>query len=641
MLPAQHADLVRAALAALGIDRLVLGIHDASFPGDPGDDPGRGSAASAGGARLLAFARALGFDAIQLGPAGQTSASNASPYDGTAFSRNVLSIALRELTEPGPFGALLDPRTLAEIAEGRPPAIDRAHHAYAFGAQDRALREAFARYRAGESPALAARVQRFRAKNAAWIEREALYDALCEEHGAAYFKGWASSDGAPHPDQLLWDGDPAGGLVRVARRREILTRHEARVEEHAFRQLLAHEQHAAVRARAASLGLALYGDLQIGFSAHDIWAYRAAFLRGYLMGAPPSRTNPAGQPWGYPVLDPEQYFEPGSSAPGASMRLVSARMDKMFAEFDGVRIDHPHGLVCPWVYRADDPDPQIAVQQGARLFSSPDLPDHPSLSRFSIVSPAQIERDVARHADDRVRDLSPSQIDRYGALFDAIIASARRHGRDPSRLVCEVLSTMPRPLERVLSHHGLGRFRVVQKASLDDARDVYRTENARPEDWVMLGTHDTPPAFRVAGAWARAPIGARWAEHLASRLAPSEGERASTARSIREGGAGALVHAMFADMCASDARNIMIFFSDLFGIVEAYNTPGTVGDENWSLRLTPDFDRRYLDKIARGEALSLPRALATALRARGREPALAAALDALASDLTSPGPSSR
>jgi 4-alpha-glucanotransferase len=640
MLPAHHRDLVRRALAALGIDRLVLAIHDASFPGEPGDDPGRGSPASRGGARLCAFARDLGFDAIQLGPAGQTSESNASPYDGTAFSRNVLSIALRELTEPGPFGALLDPRTLAEIAEARPAADDRAHHAYAFRAQDRALREAFARYEAGGSPALRERATSFLAENAAWIEREVLYDALSEEHGAPYFKGWMEG-GAAHPDQRLWERDAATEPARAARRRAILARHGRRLEEHVFRQVVAHEQHAEVRGRARALGLDLYGDLQIGFSAHDVWAYQAEFLRDFLMGAPPSRTNPDGQPWGYPVLDPAQVFVPGTREPGAALRLLSARMDKMFAEFDGVRIDHPHGLVCPWVYRADDPDPQIAVQRGARLFSSPDLPDHPGLARFSIVRPDQIQRDVARYAEDRVRDLSASQVERYGVLFDAIIASARRHGRDPSRLVCEVLSTMPRPLSRVLAAHGLGRFRVVQKASLEDARDVYRTENARPEDWVMLGTHDTKPAFRVAGAWAKAPIGERWAEHLASRLAPRESERGAVARSIREGGAGALVHALFADMAACEARNIMIFFGDLFGLVEAYNTPGTVGEENWSLRLTPDFDRRYLERVARGEALSLPRALAMALRARGGDGDLAAALDALAIEITSPGRSSR
>jgi len=633
MVPARHGELVERALSALGVDSLVLAIHDASFPGEPGDDAGRGAPASRGGARLLAFARALGFNGVQLGPAGQTSESNPSPYDATAFSRDVLSIALRELTEEQPFGRLLDARALDEMAAARPRALDRAHHRHAFVAQRRALREAYARFAERPSPALAERVRRFAADNAWWLEREALYDALCEEHGAPYFRAWTSG-GVAHPDQDLWVEEPSREDARAARRRDLLDRHRGRVEEHAFYQLLAHEQHAAMHARAARLGLALYGDLQIGLSAHDAWAHRARFLRGYVMGAPPSRTNPEGQPWGYPVLDPDQYLDAGDAArAGPAERLLVARMDKMFAEFDGVRIDHPHGLVCPWVYRSDAPDPGAAVRAGARLFSSPDLPDHPALARHAIVLPAQIRHGVARYADDRVSELSDAQVERYGLIFEAIIAAARRRGRPTSRIVCEVLSTMPLPLARVLARHGLGRFRVAQKASLDDPSDVYRMENARAEDWVMLGTHDTLPAFRVAERWAGAAAGARWAEHLAARLAPSEAERARLSSELSRGGAGALVHALFAELCASRARHVMVFFGDLFGIREPYNTPGTIGDHNWSLRLTPDFDRRYLSSVARGEALDLPRALAMALRARGADRELSASLDRLSAEL--------
>jgi hypothetical protein len=47
------------------------------------------------------------------------------------------------------------------------------------------------------------------------------------------------------------------------------------------------------------------------------------------MGAPPSRTNPEGQAWNYPVLDPDQFVERssemGSSAPGPAMRMLMAR----------------------------------------------------------------------------------------------------------------------------------------------------------------------------------------------------------------------------------------------------------------------------------------------------------------------------
>jgi 4-alpha-glucanotransferase len=368
--------------------------------------------------------------------------------------------------------------------------------------------------------------------------------------------------------------------------------------------------------------------------AQDAWAWRALFLPGYAMGAPPSRTNREGQPWHYPVLDPAQLGEP--DRPGPALRMLLARLDAVFAEFDAVRIDHPHGLVCPWVYRRDG-DPQRAVQQGARLTDSPDLPDHPELARHAIARPEQLNRAVPRYADEWVRELEPAQVERYARVFDAVVASARRHGRSRADLVCEVLSTQPHPLRLVMERHGLGRFRVTQKASLTDPRDVYRSENARPEDWIMVGNHDTEPLWARLATWAeRGELEAR-AGYLAERLIPEPAARAAArAEWLRR--PGRLGQAQFADLFASPARHVMVFFTDLFGIAEPYNRPGTVSAENWSLRLPPDYAERYRRRLAEGElALDLPAALALALRARPsperRE--LAAKLDALAGALRS------
>ena len=49
----------------------------------------------------------------------------------------------------------------------------------------------------------------------------------------------------------------------------------------------------------------------------------------------------------------------------------------------------------------------------------------------------------------------------------------------------------------------------------------------------------------------------------------------------------------FIDLFASGAKNVQIFWTDLFGIKERYNKPGTTGDQNWSLRMTPDFNDEY------------------------------------------------
>jgi 4-alpha-glucanotransferase len=377
---------------------------------------------------------------------------------------------------------------------------------------------------------------------------------------------------------------------------------------HRAEQWLVHRQHAELRTFTRGLGLGLFGDLQVGVSYRDRLALASLFLDGYRMGAPPSRTNPDGQPWGYPLLDPAQYD-------GAAGALFDARVHKALAEYDGLRVDHPHGLVDPWVYRAEAPDAMAAVQAGARLFSSPDLPDHPELARWAIATAAQLDRSRARHADEWVRTLDGAQVERYAALFQRLFAAARARGAE---LVCEVLSTWPYPLRRVMERDHLGRMVVTQKARLDVPDDVYRSDTAQPRDWIMVGNHDTPPLWRLVDDWRRDGRAVARAQFLAERLEPEPSARAAFAQRLMAS-PGALATAMFAELFASPARHVSIFFADLLGYHALYNAPGTVSEDNWRLRVAPDYAAQYRADTAGAtddpRALSLPRALALAIRA--------------------------
>jgi 4-alpha-glucanotransferase len=571
---------IEAGLARLGVRRMLLAIHDASFPSDADEDTGRGSPATRAAVRLYGYARTLGFTGIQLGPQGQTSRDNPSPYDATIFSRHLGNISLGSLRAGGAFEGLVDEATIARAVLREPGGP--AQHRHAHDAHHALVEAAYAALAA--RPDLRDRLARFRAAHAEWLDRDALHAALCAEHGGAGSRHW------PERDRDLWRLDDEA--ARAARTAD----HARAIDRYAFGQLLAHDEHARVRREVAHHELALYGDLQVGYSDADTWAYAAAFLGDYRMGAPPSRTNPDGQPWGYPVLDPGPH--------GLARDLIRARADKMFADYDGLRIDHPHGLVCPWVYAGDAADPQRAVCEGARLFESPDLPDHPALARFAIARPDQLDRSQPRYGDAWVRGLDPEQIERYATRFAVIADSARRHGRDLGSLSCEVLSTMPRPLGDVLARYGLGRWRVTQKARLDDPRDVYRSENAERRDWVMLGNHDTPPILAVVRGWSPAQREA-WARHLADRLALDRPERLTDT--------GFLATAMLAELFVSRAENVSIFFADLFGCEERFNVPGLVDAANWSLRLPPDFAELHRDRLARGSALDIALAVELAL----------------------------
>ncbi len=629
---------IAEALEILGIQRLVLGVHDASFPGRDDEDIGRGSPYSFGGRAFLRFAAELGFTGVQLGPQGRTSPVNASPYDGTLFAKSPLSVALGPLARDDRWQGLLSKEALAAAVRGRPANADRrVDHTHVRRAQDRALRAAYAAFarRGKRWAALAQAFATFTREHAEWLDSDGLFEALAEHHGTLDWQRWQTEE-AEVPDALLWAPRPGEEAACVRRRAEVARTHADTMAFASFCQFLVHTEHAALREELAGLGLKLYGDLQVGVSHRDLWRYQNLFLRDYRMGAPPSRTNPAGQPWGYPVLDPDGYASPedsGTSGDGPGLRFVRARLDKMLSEVDGLRIDHPHGLVCPWVYRADDPYPLHAVQRGARLFASPDLPDHPGLARYSLVTRADLAPDPQhpRYEDDWVRHLSGQQVERHGLLFDALVETVRAHGGQVGDLACEVLSTCPSPLAAVLARHGLGRFRVTQKADPENVRDPYRTALAAPSDWVMLGTHDTAPIWRVFDRWRSTERRSAWVRYLAERLEPvPERWPARADRLARD--PVEFRRSLCADLFVGPARNVSIFFADLLGMKEIYNRPGEIHPENWTLRVPPDYAQLYRARCAAGEAFDLPGALALALRARFSPPpeshaALIAALE--------------
>ncbi len=593
--------LVREGLRLLGVERLVLGVHDAAFPGDDDEDPGRGTPFSRGAERFCEWAVSLGFDGLQLGPQGMTHAGSASPYEATLFSRNPHNLPLARLAERG----LLSTQTVERLVSARPPhSRERMDYAHLFAHFEPVVEALSARLLsdARALPELDAWIER----EAHWLVPDALYAPLCREHGAAWYRDWTGTEAARF-DQRLFAPLP-GEEARAAERLSALRR-EYRDEIRAYaavQRLLAEEQR-LFRERAGTMGLALYGDLQVGLSAQDEWARAGLMLEGYRMGAPPSRTNPEGQPWGYGVLDPAQFGTP--DAPGPALRFIGARAQRLMELYDGMRVDHPHGWIDPWVYRADSPpeDLLFEVQNGARLYSSPDAPGHEALRPFAIARPDQLRRGRPRYADDWVAELEDEQVARYAVQLDALVEAARERGLPADGISCEVLSTLPYPVRRVLERHGLGRFRVLQKARMEDPTDVYRAENAEAPDWVMLGNHDTPSIWRAVEGWRESGKDVLWADHLAARLCADPGGAEGLRRRLRESDA-ALVHALFADALASRAKNVFVFFTDLLGEREAYNAPGTVSPDNWTLRISPDYARRQAEA-----GLDLSRAVAWAL----------------------------
>ena len=613
--------LIQEAFQLLGIRQFMLSIHDQSFPSLENEETGRGSPYSKGAEKFLEFAAGLGFTVVQFGPQGMTSLSDPSPYMGTVFGKNPLSLSPARIMEFHD-GALFSEKDWGRIMENlSPPSRNWTDYSLAWIVCNRIMDSLAFRF---QSVRLFGRDLENKYENwvrgemdrpLSWLERYGVFEALAREKGTNDWTQWEDID------RRLYFPLPGEENFCRARIDSILNENSVFLNRRNLAQFLLYYQHKDFLTRVHALGLKIFGDLQVGFSHQDLWAWNGIFLPGYLLGAPPSRTNPEGQPWGYPVINPRLYnnstreTKAGTEDPG--LVFFRFRIDAMLEQFDGIRIDHPQGIVCPWVYRSDIADPFKAVQNGARLFSSPNLSDHPNLGDFSIARADQLSKDpkYPRHGDQWETSLDPIQIDQYAVLLDTILKRAERHEGKREYILCEVLSTWPYPLRVAMEARGLGRFCVTQKANPNDPMDIYRMESTSPGDWVMPGNHDTPPLkMIIRERWGTDWVRAR-GQMLAAELIPDVNERMQYQEKIvsdpRE-----FCRAIFAELFLGPARNVSVFFTDLLGLEEIYNHPGVINERNWSLRVPPDYKLRYAQGRRDGDVFDIPRSLALALRAK-------------------------
>jgi 4-alpha-glucanotransferase len=613
--------LLSEALKALSIEILSCAVHERCLPPDRTLDAGCGAPGGDGAADFTAFLSERGFNAIQLGPAGQISPHNLSPYDGTAFARSRLQLSWRAL-DGGPLAV---PMEASQPESGErcdyPRAFVAAEHRWAGLHRRWEELEAAGDLRLGP---LRAGLEGFKAREVGWLRTDAVHQELSTLHGGPDPSGWTDRADA----RLFSAQTPA--VARRLRLEALAQVHARALERYAREQYLLFAQHQHFTAGANALGLRVWADLQVGLSHADRWANESLMLEGYALGAPPSRTNPEGQPWGYPVLSPAH--EAGADA------FRAARFSRLFRDYDGVRVDHPHGLVCPWVYQEGTADPHQAVRDGARLFSVGNSARHAGLAAFDIARPGQLDLREQPWADGFLTDLDEAQVERYARPVDALVAAARAAGKGADAVACEALSTMPFALGRVLARHGLGRFRVTQKADVLRPDDVYLPANAVPEDWVMVGTHDTAPIWRAAALWTEAVAQARL-EHAVHCLAPDGVGREAMARHFGQ----SRRHLAFAELAVlftTRARHVMVWVFDLLGSDELYNRPGVVHPDNWTLRVPADWRAQHEARAKHSAAFDPPAALALALASRPLEArrATAGLIHALAARASTPLP---
>ncbi len=590
---------VRKALEVLGKKNFVFIMHGGSFPSAEGENTGFGTINSNGGKKFIEYSKDL-FDAIQMGPAGKTKSSDASPYTGTIFSNNPLFIDLKELTTKK-WGGILSCETFDEIVSQNPnKRKNRTSYSYIVNKQEEALTEAYENFLKLNDKKLNKEFDSYKIQNKSWLDNDALYEALAVEHQCDYWHNWKSAT-----DKNLLNPKSNEEKIEFAKRiDEISQKYAKEIDRYKFIQFVLNKQNEETRKFAKSNDIKMIADRQVAFSDRDEWAYQSLFLDGWCLGCPPDYFSKDGQAWGFPVVNPEKLYNADGSLGEAGV-LMKNLYKKMFRENPGgVRIDHIVGLIDPWVYKkGSKPMPELGA---GRLFSSP---EHEFLKKFAIPSVDDLDMEYSSDNEKRVKNLSDKQVKLYGRLIEKIvIAAAKEEGLTKDSIVCEDLGTLTNPVAAVMKEYDLLGMRLTQFTVPTEPEDPYRCKNITPHCWAMVGTHDNKPVSEWAKSLINTHEGYLHVKNLVDDLFAEADNKDEIIVNMTKD-KDFLKETKLVELFACKAENIQIFFTDFFDMSETYNTPGTSGDRNWSLRLPDNFEQM--------NTINLPQILKKAIISRG------------------------
>lgn len=592
---------IKKALKVLGKKNFVFIMHGGSFPSAQGENTGFGTINSNGGKKFIEYAQGM-FDAIQMGPAGKTKFSDASPYTGTIFSNNPLFIDLKELTTKK-WGKILSEKTFKEIVDNNPnKGKNKTSYSYITNQQEEALTEAYENFVKLNDKKLYKEFESYKIQNKAWLDNDSLYEALAIEHGCDYWHNWKSET-----DKNLLNPKSNEEKIEFAKRiEEVTKKYSKEIDRYKFIQFVLNKQNEETREFAKDRGIKMIADRQVAFSDRDEWAYQSLFLDDWCLGCPPDYFSKDGQAWGFPVVNPEKLYN-GDGTLGDAGILMKNLYKKMFRENPGgVRIDHIVGLIDPWVYKkGSKPMPQMGA---GRLFSSP---EHEFLKKFAIPSVEDLNMEYTADNEKRVKDLTDEQIKKYGRLIEKIVIdAAKEEGLTKDSIVCEDLGTLTNPVAEVMKKYELLGMRLTQFTVPTEQEDPYRCKNITQHCWAMVGTHDNKPI----NVWAKTMIntheGYLHVKNLVEDLF-KESENKDEIIVKMTNDKDFLKETKLVELFACQAENIQIFFTDFFDMSDTYNTPGTSGDRNWSLRLPDNFEQMPV--------INLPQILKKAIISRGKD----------------------
>lgn len=404
------------------------------------------------------------------------------------------------------------------------------------------------------SDALAKDFAAFQEANGTWLRPYSLFRILVEENrGNIHWPDWRPEQQAVNTAEAWLTSHPEkerlGGL------------------RHGFTyiQWVAWRQWREVKAHADAKGVKLFGEMSFGVSksSSDVWAHPDLFDVNWSMGTRPvvyfdtnKDSERLGQNWGLPPYKWENHRASGFA-------WLRGRIESERQFFHLCRLDHLRGYfrayMFPWA-------------GGAKHSEFALLTDAEILEQTGGLSPRFVPGPDEEPASAAMNDLQGREI------ISVIQEAAQDMG-----LFAEIMGNMPDYMRRTLDDLGVANLTFPLLERKGD-RTLVPVDTYRALSLVSYANHD------------HAPLAAQYLRLVEQAKLEPEGDAAKDLQAVL-GFAGwngqpapeqlnadlleALQRSLFATPCVLAG----LMSSDLLGIPQRFNLPGTFGADTWNERL--------------------------------------------------------
>lgn len=578
----EYSNAIMRAYDYLGIQNRALIIHGPSFPADKktGIDTKIGSPYAQ--KEFAHFAKLHGFTDFQVGPGGKHNLNDNSPYTSSVYEKDVRLLNPVELTTNS-FANILSKKELKEFTyapKKTKAQFVRADYDEASEISNALIFRAWENFqeKLGANDPKAKKLneeyKQFQEDKKYWLDDYAVANMIAYEYKTDYYPVWDKKD------QDIFT--PA----QAERYAQIQQDYAKNIELYKFGQFLLDKQ---AKMNKETSEIAYIDDLIVAQSNLDVLKNKDIFLEGWCIGARGGGVKNSPQLWGFPLYDPKKLFNEDGSL-GVAGKYIKEKLQNSLVASSNIRIDHAMGLVNPWVYRPDSVNYIQDVDDEGNNIEYPDK--HNMTGNF------------LEHLDIEGKE------NYLRIIPEIVLPTMRENGVDPNKVVWEDLGDRTAPFDRIFreQEHLTGISGLLWKKSSD----------AQPNNWSYIGCHDNATAQEMADMEEYKKKSCWNSQYLADRLRcdPYKYPEHEELKNKIESSPMELVKAKFSDlMRASD--KIQISFSDFFGLGERYNTPGTEGNHNWTLRLPTDWEDKYYNSLTKDSfALNMPEILETAIQSK-------------------------